>query len=612
MSTRECRYRSLRSCSIQVGLLGLLVLNFGGLQNVLGQAGAQAAAPQPQAATPKAAAAQTAADKNPAEMSSRDTPATFKAKVNLVLVPVVVRDAQGRAIGTLRQEDFQVFDKGKPQVITKFAIEKAGQVDAGRQGARENQNSTVAPGEKPAEKGAPLAMPERYVAYVFDDVHLAFGDLSRVREATDRHLASLEAVDRAAIYTTSGQTTLDFTDDRDKLRQTLVRLQPRPISRSTVPECPDISYYQADLIQNKSDSQALQAATLEAMACMSLDPNQIAAAEQAARGVASRVLSSGEHETRVSLTVFKDVVRRISAMPGQRSVILISPGFFAPSDLLVFKTDVIERAIHSNVIISALDARGLYAIVPGGDASQPSPFPLTAGIKAGYQSESALVEGDVLAELAEGTGGLFFHNSNDLDAGLKRVATAPEYVYVLGFSPQNLKLDGSFHKLKVTLKDSGKVNMQARRGYYAPKHIADPEEMAKQEIEDAVFSREELRDLPVELHTQFFKFSDENARVAVLARVDLRQMRYRKADGRNKNNLTVVSALFDRNGNYITASEKIIEMRLRDETLENKQRSAITVRTSFDVKPGSYLVRLVVRDAEGQQMAAQNGAVEIP
>jgi len=455
-------------------------------------------------------------------------------------------------------------------------------------------------------------MPERYVAYVFDDVHLTFGDLARVRDATDRHLASLEAVDRAAIFSTSGQTNLDFTDDHDKLHQTLLRLQPRPISRSQVRDCPDISYYMADMIQNRSDSQALDAATLEAMACMNLDPTQRPMAEQAAKAVAQRVLSDGEHETRVSLGVFKDAVRRISAMPGQRNVVLLSPGFFAPNDLLVFKTDVIERAIHSNVIISALDARGLYTISPGGDASQTSPFALTAGLKAGYQTESALVEGDVLAELAEGTGGAFFHNSNDLDAGLKRVATTPEYYYVLGFSPQNLKLDGSFHKLKVTLKDTAKLNLQARRGYYAPRHIADPEEMAKQEIEDAVFSREELHDIPIELHTQFFKLSDENARVAVLARVDLKQMHYHKADGRNKNNLTVVSALFDRNGNYITASEKIIEMRLRDETLENKQRSAITVRTSFDVKPGSYVVRLVVRDTEGQQMAAQNGAVEIP
>jgi len=53
-------------------------------------------------------------------------------------------------------------------------------------------------------------------------------------------------------------------------------------------------------------------------------------------------------------------------------------------------------------------------------------------------------------------------------------------------------------------------------------------------------------------------------------------------------------------------------MRLRDETLANGLGSGITIRTSFDVKPGTYLVRLVVRDAEGQLMAATNGAVQIP
>jgi uncharacterized protein (DUF2141 family) len=83
-------------------------------------------------------------------------------------------------------------------------------------------------------------------------------------------------------------------------------------------------------------------------------------------------------------------------------------------------------------------------------------------------------------------------------------------------------------------------------------------------------------------------------------------------DGRNHNQLTIVSGLFDRNGNYVTAIQKLLTMRLKDETLQARQASGITVKTSFDVKPGSYAIRLVVRDAEGQLMSAQNGAVEIP
>jgi hypothetical protein len=97
----------------------------------------------------------------------------------------------------------------------------------------------------------------------------------------------------------------------------------------------------------------------------------------------------------------------------------------------------------------------------------------------------------------------------------------------------------------------------------------------------------------------------------VLCHVDVDKMHFQHTGGRNANNLTIVSGLFDRNGKFITGNQKVLEMHLKDDTLANKLHSGITIRSSFDVKPGSYLVRLVVRDAEGQ-VAAANGAIEIP
>ncbi len=213
--------------------------------------------------------------------------------------------------------------------------------------------------------------------------------------------------------------------------------------------------------------------------------------------------------------------------------------------------------------------------------------------------------------LAADTGGLFFQNNNDFDEGFRRVSEAPEYTYFLAFVPQNLKLDGSFHTLKVTLKNQPKLNLQARRGYYAPKTFADPNEQAKQEIEEATYSQEELHSLPVQLHTQFYKASNDDAKLTVLAHVDLQHLHFRKVDGRNSNVLTCVSALFNRNGNFVQGTQKVVTMNLKDDTLQRRLASGITVKTSFDVKPGDYLIRLVVRDAEGQSMAAENGAVEI-
>jgi VWFA-related protein len=557
-------------------------------------------------------------------MSSRDAPATFSTKVNLVLVPVVVRDSKGQAIGTLKKEDFQLFDKGKPQIISRFSVEKAGETAipaevATDDAALENAADATAAAKSPA----PIA--QRFVMYLFDDVHTAMPDLMQVRLAADRHITeTLDATTRAGIFTTSGQGNLDFTDDRVKLHEALMKLMSRPTLAARGTECPDLSYYMADLIQNKNDQSAMGSAVTEVLSSCAPPPPgpqtaaSIQQAQQSAQSVvmaaASRVLSFGERDTRLAFTVLEGAIRRLSAVPGDRSLIFVSSGFFLADDLRQEETEIMDRAIRANVRISSLNARGLYVSIPGGDASTPTPpgGPVVLNAKTQYQQESALVEEGIMAELADATGGTYFHNNNDLKKGFTQVAAAPEYVYILGYSPQNLKLDGAYHGLKVKLTMSRGLDLQARRGYYAPKHLADPAEDAKREMQEALFSRDEMQDIPVELHMQFFKSSDVAAKIAVLARVNVKNLRFRKADGRNNDNLTVLSGLFDRNGNYISGMQKVVELRLLDPTLEKVLTSGITVKSNFDVAPGSYVIRLVVRDSEGQTMAARNGVVEIP
>lgn len=570
--------------------------------------------------------AQPAPQPNAPELSTHDAPATFSTKVNLVMVPVVVRDAKGQAIGTLQKDDFQLFDKGKPQVITRFAVEKAGESVIPAEVATDDAIN------KPAAASTQATpMVQRFVIYLFDDVHLNNSDLLQAREAADKHLAEgFDAATRAAIFTTSGQGNVDFTDDRAKLHEALMKLMPQPTMGPRGTECPDLSYYTADRIFNKNDSMALHAAAQEVLATCDPPPpippgappavvQQIMQqaeqnAENVTRATASRIINEGDRETRLAFTVIENAIRRLSAAPGDRSLILVSPGFILTDDLRPEETGIMDRAIRANVRISSLNARGLYVLIPGGDASTPNTVALPAvmNLKQQYDRESALAEEDVMAELAAATGGRYFHNNNDLKAGFGELASPPEFVYVLGFSPQNLKLDGTYHVLKVTLKNSHGLDLQARRGYYAPRHLADPEEDAKREIQEALFSRDEVQDIPVELHMQFFKASDISANIAVLARVNVKTLRFRKVDGRNNDNLTVLSGVFDRNGNYVTGTQKLIELRLRDPTLEKLLNAGITVRTNFNVAPGSYVIRLVVRDSEGQTMAARNGVVEIP
>ena len=550
---------------------------------------------------------QAPTDKSP-EIASRDAPSTFSSKVNLVMVPVVVRDAKGHAIGTLKKEDFQLFDKGKAQTIAKFAIEKAD----GRVVPLEVTSDDPVDPDNPEKKAAPGASTQasRFTAFLFDDMHTAFGDLAQARNAAAKYLAEgMQAADRVAVYTASGLNAIDFTDDREKLIAAMNRIQPRSRNVSTMASCPDVSAYQADLIQNKNDQMALNAAAAEALACgvaMTLPQ-----AQSMAQNAASQVLSVADADTQISLTTLKAVVQRMASMPGQRTVVLVSSGFLVTRDRLYDETAVVDRAIRSNVTISTLDARGLWAIPPGGDASTTHSSIVAAQNKARYQQEAATMEGQVLGELADATGGTWFHNNNDLKEGFKRTGETPEFMYVLGFSPQNLKFDGSYHGLKVNINTKG-LTVQARHGYYAPKHAEDPAETAKEEIRVALFSREELLDIPVDVQTQFFKSTDKTAKLSILAKVDLRHIHFKKSDGRNRNTISVVSAVFDRNGILVQALQKDIEMKFKDETFEARIAAGVAMKTSFDVPPGSYIVRLVVRDIDGQTMTARNRVVEIP
>ena len=570
-----------------------------------------AATPQPPSLNPPAPQPSGVAESSQ-EMNTRDSPTPFSVRVNLVPVRVVVRDAQGHTVPNLREEDFKVFEDRKPQLISHFSVETAPTPPPQR--AAEKSGSQ--PGGSVAPT-APLVRPVRFIALLFDDVHLPFGELARIRNIADQYIeSSALPTDRFAVFTISGLSQTDFTDDRAKLHEALRNIQPRPVtagSSTGVGECPSVDYYQADLIQNQHDVQAIAVAQNDALVCQfNNDQRFLSAALGVAQSTAQRVLSAGDMQTQYSFQRLREIVRRMSVVTGQRIIVLLSPGFLTPNREYEL-SEVIDAAARSNVVISTLDARGLYTVDASPDISAPAlGDPTMAGFHVSYRVQAQLRQSDVLFSLADGTGGLRFANSNDLAAGFRLVAAAPDVSYVIGFVPQNLKYDGRFHTVTVSLTSKEKYTVQARSGFFAPKKGETPADAVKQELEEAVLSQEEQHGLPVQLHTQYYKVDAMDAKLAVLTHVDVGRIRFDKVDGRNRNDLTVVAALFDRNGNFVTASEKIVEMRLRDATLERLSHTGFTVRSSFDVKPGGYLVRLVVRDSQAAQVSAENGVVEIP
>ncbi len=405
--------------------------------------------------SPVNAAAQQTAD-------SQQAPPRIVVDVNRVLVPVVVRDKQGRVVTDLKKENFQVLDDGKPHPVSAFTVERRA---ATRSNAVSNPGGGAQPPSAPNASPQSTVLPNRIVVFLFDDLHLTFDDLALAqRAASDAVTGVLVGSDMAAVVSTSGKINSGLTRDPAKLQGSILAVRPHTVNRPSRADCPSMDYYRADLIENKHDGAALQDAVQQLYTCQPGVPADTAEriVEVAARGV----LEAGDQDVQASYAAIGEYVRRMAHLPGQRTMVLISPGFIAITpETQAAQSQVIDLAAQSNVTISALDTRGLYTTAVTASDNIGGRDPQTV---ADYRRSSmALAEGP-MQELADGTGGAFFHNNNDLGAGLKSLTEAPERVYVLELSLDGVKPDGLYHRLKVKVDREG-VQLQARRGYYSPK-----------------------------------------------------------------------------------------------------------------------------------------------
>ena len=412
--------------------------------------------------------------------ASADGTGTFRVNVHLVPVSVVVRDSKGHPVGDLKQENFKILDNRKPQDIVTFTMEKNAAAESAKEPAKTGVVEAAA--HKSDKPGAPA-----YVAYLFDDVHISNEDMGKTKAAAERHLKVLSPNERVALYTVSGDVSVDFTADRDKLQAGLKKL--RSHSSTSAFECPQLSYYTADLIVNQADPDALQLEVDRAMACnengagisAQAPPNLgPAGGRVSAQGAVSQgarqlvmaqaidVVARGKLESDRTLAVLNDVMNRTAGMPGQRNVVLLSSGFMTVTrGQEQASMYLIEHALKTGVVFNSLDVQGLHELDL--ESSRIGADPSKA---AQLSSNDSFAASGVMADLAYGTGGVYFHNNNDMEEGLRRTADPPQYFYLLGFSPQ--LLDGKFHKLRIGINGGEKLTVQARSGYYALKPVSNP------------------------------------------------------------------------------------------------------------------------------------------
>jgi len=412
-----------------------------------------------------------------AQQQPPDSGMVIQMHVNSVLVPVVVRDAQGHAVGDLKQEDFKVLDQGKPRAITGFTVQQGALPGSARPG------SATTAGQPGAAAAAAPAPTERVVVFLFDDRHLNVGDLEGMKQAAEKMLDQpLPDGTRGLVLSFLGANS-GLTHNRAVLQAAVEKIKFRQVFQKSLGACPDIDYYQADQILNKDNKQEYGIALEKTASCMHLpvpsargdididdvSPGPLGEVETLTKNAARIVLQNGDQDSVDSITFIRDVVHTISGLPGQRTLVLVSPGFLSLSqESMAAESQVLNLAAASAVTISTLDARGLYStMIPASEGGAQSMQAAMTGQNIGDRSTTMRQNKQVMAEFADGTGGTFFKNDNDLKGGLAMLAAGPEFKYLLELSLSDVKQNGSYHALKVQV-DRKDVKIQARDGYFAP------------------------------------------------------------------------------------------------------------------------------------------------
>jgi VWFA-related protein len=569
----------------------------------------------------------------PANTNASNLPATqLKVTTNLVVVRVVVRDAQGKPVKGLRKEDFKLFDSGKEQSIAQFEVEAAAE-------------SPLPPvnAHRPEQGRATLSssLPERFLALYFDDMYTSDNDMVQVRKAADDYLAAnLQPADRVAIFT-SGAMLSDFTSDPKQMHEALSKLRASGRAPALGHDCPDLSDYQAlEMTRTRAPeplsgppepiialNNAWGLAYQEIVARNCVPSFHPLAVKNFLLGQALKVAGQAEVLTHSNLRELEEVVKYTAQMPGQRTVIFGSPGFLLQDDNQFQLERIIDQALHLQVVISSLDPRGLAVIARQGDASllyNPASSGTASGAVHRMDQNREVLAGDVMAQVAEGTGGEYFHNNNDMKAGFGRLAGSPG-AYILAFAPKDLKLDGKLHPLKVKLAETG-YRIQARRSYFAPRNEAEAKAEAKEvvassaadqmqvqvqeQIREALVSKTDVAQFPIVMDTTISAGQGETRELSLSSHVDPKSLHFQREADHNLNTLTFVFGVFDQKDNLVIAQQRHATVDVADGQLPELLRAGINVGMAFQLKPGSYRIREVVTDSE--QLTTLSRNVDIP
>lgn len=530
---------------------------------------------------------------------------TFKLPVDVIVVSAAVTDKDGNPVTDLTQRDFKVFEDGKLQTIQTFSLESYAQL----QSNSATPSKPVSRGSKATDTNPPRP---HMISIIIDDVHLPPDDrfLSVTQAITKYVETAMRPEDQIEILSGSGRVRHPFSNDKQVLLEetgTLFRdlnFYGSGAARSGASKLTDLQ------AKNTSDSGTPDStAVQETLRNLPVNSNDSSASRMAAHIVLGDARQQVEENNYWSSSLFDALrkhIRSLKHFDAAKDVVFFSAGFLADDDIVRDKLqEVVDEALQTGVVLNTVDARGLfnpYFVAP--EKQYVSARQLSSIVDDAYAKATPL------SVLADETGGIFYHNDNDLYGGLQKLSI-PRAVYYLTYTIAPHKSDDRYHHIKLEVSRPG-LKLTYRNGYFTPKEELTFQRRTKEDILEAMQTPGNLNEIPIDLGYNCDQEDDAHYNVSFLAKVDIHRLHFLNEDSRHRNLINLVVVALDENGHYIDGLEKSIDFRLSDASYADLLTEGLTTKVTFKLTFGRYKVKTVVREGIQGRMGSLTKMIEVP
>jgi VWFA-related protein len=517
-------------------------------------------------------------------------PQPIRATTTLIVEEVEVKDKSGKAVEGLTTNDFVLTEDGVPQTISFVEFQRleaaapsaepapaAGPVVPTAQRATQAQIAPEVPGDTRYRD-------HRLLALYFDMSTMQPADQLRAFDAALKFIDTQmdSSVLMAVMTFDSGgavKVKQDFTGDRAQIRAAMDKL---------------IVGLSQGFDETTTDDSAA-------------DTGAAFGQDDAEFNI---------FNTDRQLAALQTAVQMLGTLNEQKALIYFASGLrLNGTDNQAQLVATTNAALRANVLLDPIDARGLVAEAPLGNATTGSNggIGMFSGTSALAMTTNFQRSQDTLYALAKDTGGKAMFDFNDLSLGIKQAAEAMSSYYEIGYYPTHTALDGRFHRIKISLKEGLSANLAYRQGYYAGKEFSKFSTADKErQLEEALALGDPVTDINIAMEVNYFQLNGAEYFVPVAVKIPGRELALARRGGASETLIDFIGEVKDDFGNTIQNLRDKLNIKLSDSTAAQLATHPIQYETGFTLLPGKYMIKYLARDAETGRIGTYQMSFVIP